>query len=168
MLEQLCARWNEGRPLTDLLSLAELDELWRCSYDAERLSVLDAALRYAQATTDGDPDALAEAVTDDCVLVDHRPLGKGRISRTALVAAVRSRPDVMGVERAVALTIHRVDGAVLVMTAAVVGRAPSGLEYEETRIQVWRVRRGRVAAIEIFGQNDLDLALERGHELAES
>jgi ketosteroid isomerase-like protein len=142
-------------------AFGELDRRWRESYSGDQRLVLETAARCADATMRGERDALEDVTTDDMYILDHRPLGKGRLERSDLIENVASRPDVMGDEWVVVATVHGVDAGILVMTGDVVRRSPDDLEYRDARVQVWHIRDGRVAAIEIFAASDLGAALER-------
>lgn len=143
---------------------AELDERYAGGEGAAHTDVLAAICRLRLATNARDWDAARDALTDDAVVSDHRPVSLGELSPDAWVESVRAFAGVVDF-RSDVVAIHRIEGDCALLQWNNAGHTADSDVVESPFQMLIRVRDGHVDRMEPFALDDLSLAQTRFDEL---
>lgn len=166
VLQLTALRPGDGAYLLELFdaddvagAVARLDELYMETLEPAEEAVFDVISRHFAALASGDLERMVELLADDVSIVDHQPLGWGRLDRSAYMdrmASMADRGDSICVE------VHEIGAKGAAFSVSVVR------DGESSKVVHWacRTEDGRHQVIESFPEGRLDAALERYGELA--
>ena len=107
---------------------------------------------------------MADLLAEDFSLVDHRPLGFGRLDRTAMLS-FNARDNRGELGELTPLELHAASERAVVVSQAVVAVTDAGDLLESLWTVLFAARDGKVERIELFDEGDVDAALARAAEI---
>jgi ketosteroid isomerase-like protein len=152
---------NEWYSPDDLdAALDELNRRYAASLPPEHAAALEAGRALIDLYNRQSREGYRELVTDDFVVVDHRPMGWGTLGADDWIRLRHELLDLAPDAHAIIAAVHRVESHGVASRVHITGTDAHGGRFEMALESVVVVRDGRIARLEQFPAGRAEDALE--------